>query len=281
MEKSETKKKKKFRIPPIVLVILAVIIMGVCIGISVNVNNASKEARDFRMQASEAEAEILTKTAYTIGTDEDFVIHYVFGIAFSTDMNDDVKNFTTTIDETDQSLRTLEPGDIISIYYIAENPSDCHPASLYTDHLATYIILAIIFIGALLLAWINIDTIIRNIHGYKPLFAKPEDIGTFGDPTVDNGLSDNSIDYSAGDVFSNNLMDSYSDPFATYSGYEEGENSSPDGSYYDPNASFADSQPVVPDQNIDHGDMDLNNPFLTNINNDPNNPYNQGNFGGQ
>ena len=118
MEKKKKKKKKKFRIPPIVLVILAVIIMGVCIGISVNVNNASKEARDFRMQASEAEAEILTKTAYTIGTDEDFVIHYVFDIAFSTDMNDDVKNFTTTIDETDQSLRTLEPGDIISIYYI-------------------------------------------------------------------------------------------------------------------------------------------------------------------
>ena len=278
MEKQNTEKKKKLRLPPIVLVILAVIIMICCVIVSMHITNSNKENREFLKEATKTEAEIRNKTAYTLGTDDDYVIHYVFEIAFNMSKYTDEKDFVTTMDETAEILKDLEPGATIEIYYNNDDPSECHPAMIYSDNTAAYVILIILFVAAIAMAWINIDTIIRNIHGYAPRFAKPEDIGFMGDRNADNGLSDNAIDYGAGDVFSNNLMDSYSDPFATYSGYDEGENNPPEGSYFDPNASCGTPQPDVPDQTIDHGGADINNPFLTNVNTDPNTPYNQGNY---
>lgn len=278
MEKQKTEKKKKFHLPPIVLVILSGIIMICCIIISIHVTNANKENREFMKDANKAEAYVRNKTAYTIGTDDEYVIHYNLEIAFNTSKYTDEKNFVTVIDVTSEAFKDIEPGMTIDVYFHEDNPSDCRPAILFTDNTMIYIILVIGFIFAIAMAWLNLDTIIRNIHGYAPRFAKPEEIGFMGDPNVDNGLSDNSIDYSAGDVFSNNIMDSYSDPFATYSGYEEGQNGSFNESYYDPNASYNSSQPEAPDGYIDHGGADLNNPFVTSADTDPNNPYNQGNY---
>lgn len=268
--------KKKFNIPPIALVITAVILLGISIVLLVGLIDSEKEIREFRSIAKSAHAEVLTKTVYTSGTDDDYTIHYIFDISFNTNKFDWGDTIRLQIDETSDTFKDVDIGQKIDILYDPNNPYDCRPEMRYPNNTFRYILLALMIIGSLVLGGINLDTLLRNIHGYTPKYTKPDEIGTMGDASVDNGLSDNQIDYGASDSFSDHLMDSYSDPFATYSGYDE-ENAAPtEGNYYDPNQNYSgyvEPQPSAMPVN----DIDLNNPFNT-VNNDPNNPYNAGSY---
>ena len=278
MVETAENEKKKFNIPPIALVIVSVILLFVGIVLLLNIIDSEKEFKEFESIATRTKAEVLSKSVYTSGTDDDFTVHYIFSLSFNTGKFDWGDTFNVQIDETSDAFKNVDIGQKIEVMYDPDNPYDCRPVIKYENHTSAYILIGLLIVGSLVLGFINTDTLIRNIHGYTPKFTKPDEIGTMGDASVDNGLSDTQIDYGASDTFSDGVMNSYSDPFATYSGYGD-ENSSPpppDGNYFDPNQNYNNYN--EPQQNpFPNSDFDLNNPFNT-VNTDPNNPYNVGSY---
>ena len=271
---------RKFNIPPIAFIIAAaVIILGCVIGIC-SVYSSYYEDESFKNEAGTVDAVCTEKTVFDEGTGDKTEVHYVMIIEFKTDENKDEEPYQVVLDETDEYFGNISIGDTIPIYYDKENPTICHPTILYSDPTAIYVVLGIVIFAAVILAGINLNTLLRNIHGYTPVYTKPEEIGVMGDGSAENGLGDSSVDYNAADVFSDKLMESYVDPFAAYSGYEGGENGNPEipqGEYYDPNSKYSGNQSFDDNSHVPH-DVDINNPFVTNVNSDPDNPYNMGNY---
>lgn len=279
---TEQPKEQKFHVPPIAIIILCGILIIVFLFVLINKISSNKYKEDFKRSAAYTEAVINSKTVYTEGDDNNYTIHYITDLTIDTDKHNEGGEYSFRVDLTAPELENLEPGQTIAVYYNSDNPSECIPASDIPDNTVSYFALVIILIILGIIAGINIDTLVRNIHGYTPKYTRPEDIGTMGEAGADNSLSDSQIDYGANDTFSSNVMDSYSDPFATYSGYDEDQgNSSPEGNYYDPNSFFSEGQQYTPVQDqINTNTDDINNPFLSSVNTDPDNPYNQGNYSG-
>lgn len=226
-EIKEQEKTKKFNIPPISLVIAAGIAALVCIIIIIVLVNSGGRDEMFSVPHEKTEATCINKT---ITSSDSGSVYYV-DVEFQAKTAEGEFPYTVRMTETDDRLKDTDIGDSIEIYYKTEDPSFCHPSFLYPDYTAAYIILGLIIAACAVVIYLNVDTIIRNRHGYVPKFTKPEDIGYMGEPGAESGLDDKSIDYSAGDVFSSNLMDSYVDPFATYTGYED-EQTAPDPNAY-------------------------------------------------
>ncbi len=212
--------QKKFRIPPIAVVIAAAVAALVCVIILIAVADPSRQDEMFKEDYGQAEASCLNKTILT----DDSGVTYLIDIEFTAQTADGEFPFTVRMTENDPRLDETDVGDKIDIYYKKSDPSYCHPTLIYPDHTAVYVILTVIIILCIVIIVLNVNTILRNIHGYTPKFEKPDDIGFMGNAGAETGLDDKQIDYAAGDVFSNNVMDSYADPFATYTGYEEEEN---------------------------------------------------------
>ena len=256
-------KGKKFHIPPITLVIISAIILVVSLFVMIYTANVSKEGDEFRSKAHTAQARIMSKTVYTLNNDEDdgFTVHYLMNITFNTEEDGSGDQYNIQLDETSSVFDTLEPDDTMTVLFDPNDPSDCRPETKYRNNNILYIILVVISIGSIVVAAINLETIRRNIHGYTPKYTCPDDIGTLGEAGAQNGLGDSSIDYSASDVYSNNLMDSYSDPFATYSGYDEEQPEQTAGQYYDPNANAQNMGYDPGEERINNDDTDLNDPF--------------------
>ncbi len=276
-------KKKKFNIPPIAIIIICGILIIVFLFILINKISSNKGKEDFKRSAVYTEAVIDAKTSYTAGDDNNYTIHYLTDLTVDTDKHNEGGEYSFRLDLTTPELEKLNPGETIGVYYNPDNPSECIPASDIPNYTVNYFVLIIIIVILGIITGINVDILMRNIHGYTPKYTRPEDIGTMGEAGAENSLSDSQIDYSANDTFSAGVMDSYSDPFATYSGYDEEktDDPSPDGSYYDPNSFFTGDQQYAPVQdNINTNESDINNPFLSSVNTDPDNPYNQGNYSG-
>ena len=275
--KKSPEKDKTIHIPPIAVILVCGALIILCLIILIVRISSNKDNEDFKRSAVYAEAVINGKTMYTIDEDGQNVYHYLTDLTIDTDTYNDGGEYSFRLDLTTPELENLEPGQTIGVYYNPDDPTQCRPASDIPNYGLLYLALVIILVILCIIAGININTLVRNIHGYTPKYTRPEDIGTMGEAGADNNLSDSNINYGASDFFSNSVMDSYSDPFATYSGYDDSEQS-PGNDYYDPNSSFAEGQQYAPVQdNINAEGTDLNNPFAS-ADNDPDNPYNQGNY---
>ncbi len=272
--------KNKINIPPIVIVIISGLVILIClIGIfTIKRPNAEQDA--FLKKSKSTTAVCHSMEERTNSAPSGMEKSYILNISFTLSEMNHVTEYKTTIIETDPSAESIDQGSEFQILYDPDNPYDCHIASAYNDHKVTYAVLWTIAVIALIVAGFNVVIIVRNKDGYTPRYEKPEDIGILGDPAVDNGLSDNSRDYGATDTFSNNVMDSYADPFQTYGSSGDEANENPvEGNYYDPNSFYSEDEqisPAVPFYGSEQAD--LNNPFISEINSDPSNPYNSGNY---
>lgn len=268
--------KRKFNIPPIAFVIFSVVvIIGCIIGIC-SVYSMYYEDESFKSAAGTADAVCTDKTVFVDGSNYALINHYVMVVQFYTEDDENGELYQVTLDESNVYFKNIEVGDTIQLYYDKGEPTICHPTILYGDPTPYYVIFGIIILAAFILAVINLNTLIRNINGYTPQYTKPEDIGYMGDGSATGGPGDSSIDYNSANAFDDKLMDSYVDPFAAYSGYGDGEAESfetEQGGYYDPNLKYDNNEDLSTESNIPH-DVDINNPFVTNVNSDPNNPYN-------
>ena len=276
MEDTFYKVKNKINIPPIIIVIISGLVILTClIGIfTIKRPNAEQDAFLKKSKSTTAVCHSMEeRTSAGASGDEN---NYILNISFSlTEMNH-VTEYKTTIIETDPSAGSIDQGSEFQLLYDPDNPYDCHIASAYNDHKMTYAVLWTIVVIFLMVAAFNIIIIVRNKDGYTPRYEKPEDIGILGDPDADNGLSDRSRDYGATDTFSNNIMDSYADPLQTYGGSEE---KAVEGEYYDPNSFYSETEQQPPADPFFRGEQeDLNNPFISEVNSDPANPYNTGNY---
>ncbi len=254
----------KFNIPPIAFIIAAVVVIAGCIIGICSVYSMYYEDESFKNSAGTADAVCTGKTVYTDGSDYAPVIHYVMTVQFNTEEDEKGQEYQTVLDETGEDFKNTDVGDTITIYYDRKNPTLCHPTVYYGDPTPAYIIFGIIIAAALIAAGINLRTLIRNIHGYTPVYTKPEDIGIMGDGTASGGQGDMNIDYNAADVYSDKLMDSLADPFTAYSGYDgEDEGALSEGQYFDPNSTYSGNESTEPTSNKLHEyeNMDLNDPF--------------------
>lgn len=272
MNNQETK-VKKWHITPILVVIaasVAALILGIVLFCLIH---SAGQDEMFRERYSRAEAVCTDKT---MTSDSDGATYYI-GLDFSEETYGGTRDYHVNIVEKDPRLEQLDVGGTIDVYYHTDDPNFCHPVFIYPDYTAAYITLAILIVICCAAVYMNMVTIIRNRHGYIPKFEKAEEIGYMGEAGADNGLSDDQRDYAAGDVFSNNLMDSYVDPFATYTGYDDAE-AQQGGDYYDPNAFYTQESeppaPYPPQQDFSA----RQDPFAYQVNNDPDNPYNTGSY---
>ena len=270
-------KEKKIHFPPIAVVIAAAVLIIVCFVIMAGLNSKRNQDEMFSEPYERTVAHCVNKEI-TSGSD---------GALYFLDLSFEAKDTATggkkqvivRISETNPGCEGVDQGSDLEIYYRISNFNFCHPAFIYPDYTFVYILLWIVIAACVVGAGMNIITIIRNKDGYKPKYEKPEDIGTLGEAGADSGLSDSKIDYSAGDVFSDKLMDSYVDPFATYTGYEGEQSDAQQGSYYDPNANASYTEPQPSDDpNSGYDQSSLNDPFASDFNNDPRNPYNMGSY---
>ena len=242
-EKKDQEKTKKIKIPPIALVIAAAAAALICVIVIIVIATSGGRDEMLSEPHEKTEASCINKSI----TSDDSGETYYIDVEFQAKTADGEFPFTVRMTETDSRLKDIDIGDKLDIYYRTEDPSFCHPAFLYPDYTAAYIILALIIAACAVVIFLNVDTIIRNRHGYVPKFTKPDEIGYMGELGAESGLDDKSIDYAASDVFSSNVMDSYVDPFASYTGYDEdgaqGDGSgqtSGTGDSFDPNASYTD-----------------------------------------
>lgn len=212
--------EKRFNVPPIVFVIAAAVVALVCIIVIISVSNSSKVDDMFETEHAQVTATIINKSITSTDEGETFYID----VEFNAETKEGEFPFTVRMTETSPEFKNLDIGDQLEIYYKNSDPSYCRPVFIYPNNTALYIIMCVIILACAVVIFINTSTILRNIHGYVPKFEKPDEIGYMGDPNAESGLDDKNIDYGATDVFSNNVMDSYVDPFATYTGYEEEDN---------------------------------------------------------
>lgn len=269
-------KRKKLKISPMAVIIASVIAAVICIIVIIVLGNLSGQDDMFSEDYERTEATCINKEISSGNNGEIYFLDLIFN-AKNPVNNQDIQ-YNVRISETDPKLADIDQGQTLEVYYRTENPSYCHPVMIFPDYTVITIILWIAVAGCCAAAGINLSTVLRNKDGYVPTYEKPEDIGTFGEVGADSGLSDSKIDYSAGDVFSDKLMDSYVDPFATYSGYD-GENTDQEPGGFDPNAGYDSAQPYQQEQpNSGMDEASLNDPFATQFNNDPSNPYNTGNY---
>ena len=267
---------KKIHFAPITVVIGAVLGIIICFIIMISLMNAGNADEMFSESYAKTEAVCLNKEISSQGDHQLYFLELSFKAVDSVTGNE--KPVIVRISETDPRLADVDQGGTIDIYYRTANVNFCHPAMLYPDYTIPIIILWVLIAACVAAAGMNIVTIVRNKDGYVPKYEKPEDIGTLGEAGADSGLCDNNIDYSAGDVFSDKLMDSFVDPFATYTGYEETENPA-NGNYYDPNAGYSGTEQYQPEPPAAPSyDPQLNNPYATAVNSDPDNPYNKGTY---
>lgn len=268
--------KKKINIPPVAFIIAGIVGIIICLIIFLNLNNSPYKDEMFKDGFDRCEAVCTGKNITSAAGTETYLID----ITFDVKQKGTDATYNVRLTETDPSLAYIDQGTAFEIYYKTDNPNYCHPVQIYPDYTAAYIVLAVIVLLLSALIIHNTVILIRNKDGYVPKFEKPDEIGYMGEVGTDSGLSDEHIDYAAGDVFSDHLMDSYVDPFAVYTGYDDNSESQPENdnrNYYDPNAGYEQAQNYQPEQAYPNmSQEDLNNPFATNINTDPDNPYNAG-----
>ena len=263
-------KKKKFNIPPIALVIVGVIVLVVSVGVIIKNSTASADMRDFLKNATTTQAMCLGKSEFTQTDNGRNVVYQSLHVSFSIGS----KPYDFYVDVPDLDENSVEPGQEFTLYYDRDNPYDCLPeAAIPQPETSVYIIAALFALGGAALAWINVDVIFRN-RGPAAQKLEQEEIGIFGDNTVDNGLSDSSIDYGAGDRVTDSVTESFVDPFATYTGYDEGSEQPEAGAYFDPNAGYDQSVSYDEAPGAAYGsgaeyDPNLNDPFVSNVSEDP------------
>lgn len=262
--------KKKFNIPPIVFVILGAVMLVVSLFIIIKNANASSEMRDFLKNATTTQAVCVGKSAFTQTENNKDVVYQSLHLNFSIGS----KPYDIYVDVPGLDENAVPLGEEFTLYYNRDNPNDCLPeAAIPQPKTSLYIIAAIVALAGGVLLWINLDTIIRNRKPYGTKLEQ-EEIGIYGDNTVDNGLSDSSIDYGAGDRITDSVTESFVDPFATYTGYDEGGEEPAEGAYFDPNAGYDQSTAYETEQMnpYDNGagyDQNLNDPFVSNATEDP------------
>lgn len=248
-------KKTGFRIPPVALIIVGVLmILGSLIAHFI-VSADGREQREFLAGALSVNARCEDKESYTTGDAANQVTHYSLTFSFTIG----AKEYKTILTSDDPSYNSVNAMDEVLMYYHPDDPMDCRPAFTFPDHTADNAVIFIISLIGVIIAAVNAVILIRNLNSPQMQEA-PEEIGILGDNTVDNGLSDSSIDYSKSTPSADNSMDSFVDPFATYSGYNEDQADEAAGTGFDPNAGYDSS---FDDPQIQHGDVDLNNPFVS------------------
>ena len=289
-------KKTKFKISPIILVILGAVIAVACLAAVFAVKASDKDNDNYRKTAALTSALCTDKYTYSSANEKgDTVSHYVITAKFGNEVN----SYTVTMTSEDPAYDSIDINSEFDLYYQTDDPYDCRPAAAFPDRLPLFIFLFSLTAVSLAVAALNLATIFRNLEPAEKL-PEIEEIGILGDNTVDNGLSDMNIDYTASTPSGNTIMDSYSDPFASYSGYNEGDEPVQTG--FDPNAGYTGphsyEQPKIagddinnpfvnanaPGYQYDTGhfaadpfapqyDESLNDPFIQNVNTDPNSPF--------
>lgn len=216
------KEKTHLSLPPVVLVIAGTVIAITAAAVLLSTLFGNMENYHFRAGADLTKAECTDINTYTYDENGTPVLHYIVYVRFKANFNE----CQTSFDDTDIRFSELNPGDTVEIYYQRSDPSICRPTTAFPDNTAKYIIFLLVFAAGTSLAVYNLKTILRSLKPYARKLVHENDVTevyTDGktDPYSDNGLSDSSIDYSAHDSFSDSIMESYADPFAAYSGYEE------------------------------------------------------------
>lgn len=251
-------KSRKIKLSPIIIVICSAVVLAASLLTVYGVAKHDSEDNEFRRSSKMSTAVCLDKEEYTIDENGRAVVYYRLLVEFEGAHG----SVTTEINSDDPSFASVDVNSSFDVYYQPDDPYNCRPVFTFPNRTGMYIFLAVLSLISLVLIVLNMITIIRNINGYQPVYERPEDIGTLGDINADSGLSDTSRDYSGTNPANDKLMDSYADPFATYTGYEEGgapENLS--GGYFDPNAGY--SEPLPDDNTIPQEQYDLNNPFVS------------------
>lgn len=247
-------KKSGFKLSPMILVIVGGLMIVVSLIVHLVLVSQNKEEREFLMGALTVTAYCEDKESFTTDTSEGVVTHYSVAVSYTIG-NDD---YRISIVSDDPSYASLGVHDEFMAYYHSEDPTTIRPDFTISNHAQENVIIFIVSLIGITLVVVNLITIFRNLHSPEKIEA-PEEIGTLGDNTVDNGLSDSSIDYSASTPSGDNTMDSFVDPFASYTGYDE---SAPDENVggFDPNAGC--DQPYE-EHNVQHDGLDLNDPFVS------------------
>lgn len=249
---------KKAKLSPIVIVICTALILVSSLITVFAVSKHDSDDNEYRDTARLAAAKCLDKEEYTSTDDGVPTRYYRLFIEFDAGHG----MLSTEITSDDPSYNTIDVNSEFDVYYQTDDPYNCRPAFTFPNRTRLYVFLGILSAVSIVLMIINIITIIRNIHGYQPAFEKPDDIGTFGDINADSGLGDKDRDYSGTNPVNDKIMDSFSDPFATYSGYDEnGSGEQLSGEYFDPNAGY--SEPPAADYGVPNEGYDLNDPFVS------------------
>lgn len=269
--------KQKINIPPIVFVITASAVAVICLAAIIFLNQTSSFKDEFFKEEYRRCEATCTSKSVTSGSDGET---YYLDIDFTIKQNGYDTSYSVTLAETDPRFSDIDQGSTLEIFYHVDDPYTCRPAMLYQTPTTSYIILAAVIVICLFVIYHHAVVIARNRHKYVPKFESPDEIGYMGEAGAETGLDDKEIDYSAGQTQSNNPMDSFVDPFAVYTGYDDNEDQQQtQNNYFDPNAGFENMPSYEDEQNYPSmSEEDLNNPFAANINNDPNNPYNAGTY---
>ncbi len=252
--------QKKFHLSPMIPLIFGVVVAVVCVVVMVVARNNGMADETFYNASAEVKAECVEATIYTSNENGTAQEHYNLLLTYSYRNRD----YEALIDETTPTLKGVDIGDTVMVRCLREDPQICRTSDSIPSQISLYITCLVILLAGLLIAALNLRTILRNLH---PVYQKleQEDMELYaGDGTAAPGqdhLSDTSIDYAAGDTFSDRLMDTFSDPFATYTGYEEEGAGTPSAETpaFDPNRGY--SAPSPDEAMPDYGD--INSPFAT------------------
>ena len=271
-------KRSVFNIPPIGFVIAGALCALIGAVMLIVTFSSSLPWYQFKSRAELTTATCSDITFYTTTEDGEMKQYYTVTVKYKANLNDMESSFM----DTDSSLARLRPGDDIVIYYSLDDKYEVRPAYQMPSRVWAYILYALVMAGGVVLFVYNLKTILRSRVPYAKKLVHENDVTemyTDGktDPYADIGLSDSSIDYAAQADSAANGTESYSDPFAVYTGYGEQQQTPAAGQYFDPNAGYT---PDMPQQtNVPaYSQEDLNNPFISQVNNDPNSPFNQGGY---
>ena len=242
-----------------------------------NVRLARPEASEQEVLKALDTAQCSDINFYTADENGRQVRYYTVTVKYKANHNEMMSSFT----DTDSSLENLQPGDDIVIYFGMDDKYEVRPAYQMPSHVWEYLLFAAMTAGGIALFVFNLRTILRSRVPYAKKLVHENDVTEMysdgkTDPFADNGLSDSSIDYAAQTDHSADGTETYADPFAVYTGYSSEQQTPADGQYFDPNAGYT---PDIPQANIpSYSQEDLNNPFISQVNDDPDSPFNQGGY---
>lgn len=272
-------KMKKIPVPPIALVIVGAVIAVIAAVVVISTISANYDNYNFKAYADATTAKCIGVTHYTAEENGSNVKYFTVNLKYKANLNDVISSFV----DTEPSLENLDVGDDVVIYFNRQDVYNVRPAYQFKSHAGEYIFFGLLFAGGAALFVYNLKTILRSRVPYAKTLVHENDVTEMysdgkTDPYADIGLSDRSIDYSSQNDHTTDGTESYSDPFAVYTGYNDSEQQqAAPGQYFDPNAGYT---PEMQQQESISGQSqdDINNPFVTQVNNDPNSFYNQGSY---